>query len=173
MCYFALPPTICECPFPHPSKRQHLKDFYKNTLGPLIFFSNQVQVSFSGYHLFFFSFLFVDGNLVSHLLFHLYQFSKEGLSKWGKGIIKWTDLKSGLPWIPVYLITLNMSLTFSKGLFPQLWIRDYSAFALPFLQGDFKGQMRHLWRVYLNILCLIANYCHLVKISEHISILIF
>lgn len=39
MCYFALPPTICECLFLHPRKRQHLKDFYRITFGPFLFFS--------------------------------------------------------------------------------------------------------------------------------------
>lgn len=39
MCDFALPLTICEYLFLHPSKRQHLKDFYWLTFGPFLFFS--------------------------------------------------------------------------------------------------------------------------------------
>lgn len=170
MCYFALPPTICECLFLHPSKRQHLKNFYRIAFGPFLFFSptryhyHSLAITFHK---------FVDSNSVSHFLFHFYQVSKEVLPTWGKGIIEWTgDLNSELPWIPVSLMPCTNHLPFLRDNFlnSKLDIIVHLSFFIGWL---FKGQIGHSWKVCLNILCLVASYCHIVKISEHKSILIF
>lgn len=193
MCYFALPPTICECPFPHPNKRQQLKDFYRNPSGPFMFCS-QEQASFCRCPL-------LPAPPTSPMPLICWWHSSHPpptlLIGWWQFCFSSSTFTSFLKKGWVILVRQRHYKVNKKNKVNRFEVRTYSNSSISeYLE---HGQFAQLWlevivplpciscrvilrvkwkyifflKVHLNILCLVANFYHIIKLSEHMSILIF